>query len=129
MYLSSTFLFLHHLRTQTTPLVLPRKKPLVWDDEDLHHSMFDRDPEGYALAALAQGVTGWQQARILLEILRRSWVGIPDDSRKTLEQVAALLTALLEPEQTLTVFLALRQLRANHKHTSRAIASLVFCWL
>ncbi|HNB70229.1 MAG TPA: VWA domain-containing protein [Acidobacteriota bacterium] len=119
------FSFLNHLRTQTTPLALHRKKPLAWDDEELHHSTFDRDPEGYALAALAQGVTGWQQARILMEILRRSWVGIPDDSQKTLAQVAALLTALLEPEQTLTVFLALRRLRANHKHTSRAIVRWV----
>ncbi|MGK5559308.1 hypothetical protein ACSNOI_47705, partial [Actinomadura kijaniata] len=98
---------------------------LCWDDADLHRAAQASDPEGYALLALAPGVAPWQRARVLLQTLAASQAGLDDPTRATLARLAHVLTLALPPAQVITVLLALRRLRANHKHTTRAILRFV----
>ncbi|GAA1564400.1 hypothetical protein GCM10009678_54350 [Actinomadura kijaniata] len=116
---------LAHLETHDTPVRLPRGGTLCWDDADLHRAAQASDPEGYALLALAPGVAPWQRARVLLQTLAASQAGLDDPTRATLARLAHVLTLALPPAQVITVLLALRRLRANHKHTTRAILRFV----
>jgi hypothetical protein len=112
--------FLQHLRNERAPLVLRRHLPgPEWVDEALHAAAFRQSPERYALCALADQIQPGQLARILFQLLRASWADLSTEARITLERVASVLLPRLTPDAALTVFLALRKVRANHKHTRR----------
>ena len=84
-----------------------------------------RDPALYALLALVPEAQPWQRARVLLQILRASHASLDDGTRAVLGRVARVLLVGIPAEGVLTVLLALRRLRANHKHTTRAIVQFV----
>ncbi len=118
--------FLQHLRTTNEPFILRRDAaPPQWNDELLHRSNYDQNPELYALLAVVETIQPWQRVRILFQLLQRSRKGMSIDIRCTLERTANLLLAVLHPDQVLRVFLALRRVRANHKHTARAILKYI----
>ncbi|XRQ15039.1 hypothetical protein ACN3XK_30405 [Actinomadura welshii] len=116
---------LAHLQNHDTPLTLPRGGTLRWDDADLHRAAHTLDPEGYALAALAPGALSWQRARVLLQILAASQAGLDEPARAVQARVARVLTLGLPPAHVITALLALRRLRANHKHTTRTALRFV----
>jgi len=118
----STTSFLQHVRGDDAPFVLRRRTAGPdWADQSLHAAAYARAPERYALCALADRARPAQQARVLFQVLGASRAGLPGEARATLGRVGRVLLRRLEPEQVLTVFLALRRVRANHKHTRRAI--------
>jgi len=118
--------FLQHLRTENKPFILRRDiAPPEWSDEALHRSNYDQNPELYALLGVAKTIQPWQRVRILFQLLQRSRASISNEIRCTLERVTDLLLAILHPDQVLTVFLALRRVRANHKHTTKAILQYI----
>lgn len=123
---SDTGNFLQHLRTHNEPLIL-RCNGLSpeWSDEALHREAYEQNPELYALLAVVETVTPWQRVRILFQLLQRSRKGMAQEMRQTLERVTDLLVTILHPDQVLLVFLALRRVRANHKHTARAILKYI----
>ncbi|MGA7732942.1 MAG: VWA domain-containing protein [Chloroflexia bacterium] len=96
-----------------------------WTDGEMHRLMYEGDPELYALSALSESALTGQRMRVLFQLLHGTRVGLTEDARRTLSRVSALLLALLPADDALTVFLALRRSRANHKHTSRAIVDYV----
>lgn len=113
---------LSHLRGEKDAFVLPRRGGgPVFPDQEVHDAAYRDDPERYALACLADDVLVEQRARVLFQLLRRSRKGLSGEVRKTLERVTAYLLSVLSPDRVLTVFLAVRRSRANHKHTQRAI--------
>ena len=120
--------FFQHLRTHKAQFrVLRQREGAVsfgerGGDEPLHRAAFEADPELYALSALSERVREGQRSRVLFQLLRSSWNGVSEATRRTLWRVSALLLAALPMDRALTVFLGLRRERANHKHTSRAIA-------
>ncbi|NDU77943.1 VWA domain-containing protein [Actinomadura sp. DSM 109109] len=116
---------LAHLHDHDTALTLPRGAHLRWDDADLHRAAHTADPEGYALLGLAPGVRPWQRARVLLQVLAASQAGLGDPARTVQARVARVLTLGLPPAHVITVLLALRRLRANHKHTTRTALRFV----
>ncbi|MFI0408854.1 hypothetical protein [Actinomadura sp. 3N508] len=116
---------LAHLETHDTALTLPRGGPLRWDDADLHRAAHAHDAEGYALLGLAPGARPWQRARVLLQTLAASQADLPAPARDTAARAARVLTLGLPPAHVITVLLALRRLRANHKHTTRAVLRFV----
>ncbi|MGK7877337.1 MAG: VWA domain-containing protein [Xenococcaceae cyanobacterium] len=117
---------LEHLRTDNTPFILRRDRtPPKWHDAAVHQSAWEQNPQLYALLAVIETVQPWQKVRILFQLLQTSRAGMSKDSRRLLERVTALLLAILHPDQILTVFLALRRVRANHKHTARAILNYI----
>ncbi|TMQ87440.1 VWA domain-containing protein [Actinomadura soli] len=116
---------LAHLETHDTALTLPRGGTLRWDDADLHRAAHAGDAEGYALLGLAPGVRPWQRARVLLQTLAASQAGLDAPARATAARAARVLTLGLPPAQVITVLLALRRLRANHKHTTRAVLRFI----
>nr|SBO93807.1 hypothetical protein BN4615_P3321 [Nonomuraea gerenzanensis] len=107
------------------PLELSRGGEPGWGDAELHRSARLSDPKGYALLALVPGVLPWQRARVLLEILAASQDGLGEATRATLAKVTRALMFGLPPAYALRALLALRRLRANHKHTTRAIVAFV----
>ncbi|TDD63542.1 VWA domain-containing protein [Actinomadura darangshiensis] len=116
---------LAHLEHHDTALTLPRGAALRWDDAGLHRAAHTEDAEGYALLGLAPGVRPWQRARVLLQILAASQAGLDDRTRAVQARVARVLTLGLPPGHVITALLALRRLRANHKHTTRAALRFV----
>ncbi|MGI5201496.1 hypothetical protein ACQEU6_07940 [Spirillospora sp. CA-108201] len=114
-----------HLHHHDTALSLPRGACLRWDDADLHRAAHAGDPEGYALLGLTPGARPWQRARVLLQILAASQAGLDDRARTVQARVARVLTLGLPPAHVITVLLALRRLRANHKHTTRTALRFV----
>ncbi|MFC0041865.1 hypothetical protein [Actinomadura rayongensis] len=116
---------LTHLQTHDRPLTLPRGGVPRWDDAALHAAARAAAPEPYALLGLAPGVLPWQRARVLLQLLTASQAGLPDPARATLAATAHLLTRAAPPGHVITALLALRRLRANHKHTTRAVLRFV----
>ncbi len=113
---------LEHLRTEAPPFSLRKKKgETPGDDDPQHRDAYDRSPDLYALAATAEGVTPAQQARALFELLRGSRDGFSSQTRAVLDRVTSFLLVRLPAETVLTVFLAVRRAKANHKHTTRAI--------
>jgi len=116
---------LTHFRTHAAPLVLSRRGRLAWDDADLHRDAWQADPEAYALLALVPGVRQWQRARVLLRMLASSQAHLPGPARALLAKVTRALLFGLPPAQVITVLLAARRLRANHKHTTRAAVAFV----
>ncbi|MFI9841192.1 hypothetical protein ACIHFD_29455 [Nonomuraea sp. NPDC051941] len=116
---------LQHFRTHDAPLVLSRGGDLAWDDAELHRSARLSDPEGYALLALVPGVLPWQRARVLLCTLAASQDGLDERTRATLGKVTRALMFGLPPAYAVTALLALRRLRVNHKHATRAVVAFV----
>jgi hypothetical protein len=121
-----TNIFVHHLQRHDGVLRVPRAGAVVWDDEALHVAAHRADPEAYALAALVPGVRTGQRARILLRLLTASWVGAEPGVRDTLTRVTRVLALGLPPADVLTVLLAARRRRANHKHITRATLAVLF---
>jgi hypothetical protein len=118
----TTTTFLRHLRTPARPLTLRRREASPrWADADLHAEFSTRDPELYALCALADHVGPAQQARVLFRLLGRSRQGLAVEVRDVLDRVAGRLLSALDADAVVTVFLALRHARANHRHVSRAV--------
>ncbi|GAA3533876.1 hypothetical protein GCM10022419_011490 [Nonomuraea rosea] len=116
---------LSHFRTHDTPLVLSRSGDLAWDDVELHRTARLSDPEGYALLALVPGVLPWQRARVLLRTLADAQDGLDDRTRDILAKVTRALMFGLPPAHVVTALLALRRMRANHKHATRAVLAFV----
>jgi len=112
-----------HMRTAAEPPRLPRGRKLVWKDQNVHRQAYARNPAQYALCAVAEGVSPGQQLRALFQILRSSRKGLGPDARRTLDRVTALLLCLLPADDVITVLLALRRARANHKHVTRAVCA------
>ncbi|MEV5891831.1 vWA domain-containing protein [Nonomuraea fuscirosea] len=116
---------LQHFRAHDVPLVLSRSGEPVWDDAELHRTAQLSDPEGYALLALVPGVLPWQRARVLLRTLAATQDGLDERTRATLAKATRALMFGLPPAYALTALLALRRLRANHKHVTRAVVAFV----
>lgn len=79
----------------------------------LHQSAYQQYPELYALFSLADAVQPWQRVRILFQLLQASRCGIAPEVRRTLSRVTDFLLKSLPADHILTVFLALRRVRAN----------------
>ena len=124
---SILFNLLNHLSLHNQAFVLRHNgKPPEWDDEALHQEAYNYNPELYALFSLIETVTAEQRLRILFQILKASRKGFSHNLRLTLESVTNFLLKILHPDKVLTVFLALKRVRANHKHTTRAILKYIF---
>src|ERR671932_815209 len=118
--------FHQHMHAENKPFSLRRDAaPPQWNDEALHRSNYDQNAELYALLAVAETIQPWQRVRMLFQLLQRSRKGMSNEVRCTLERVTDLLLAVLHPDQVLTVSLALRRVRANNKHTTRAILKYI----
>jgi hypothetical protein len=118
--------FLQHLREDNTPLILKYdNKPPQWEDAPLHRAIYGQNPEFYSLFALTDQIGVWQQVKILFQILQSSRAGMARNSRQVLERVTAYLLAILPVDRVLKVFLALRRVRANHKHVTKAILNYI----
>lgn len=98
-------------------------KTARWDDESRHRAAFASDPEFYTLCAFVEGIRPWQQARILLLLLTESRRDLSRLLCAHYERITLFLLATLSIDLALTVFLAVRRARANHKHTVRAVLS------
>ncbi len=121
------FNFLEHLSLQNQPFVLRHNgKPPEWDDEALHQQAYNSNPELYALFSVIETVTPEQHLRILFQLLKASRKGFSHNLRLTLENTTNFLLTILHPDKVLTIFLALKRVRANHKHTTRAILKYIF---
>ncbi|MEV5411225.1 hypothetical protein AB0K60_20585 [Thermopolyspora sp. NPDC052614] len=116
---------LTHLRTHATPLILSRGGDLAWDDAEIHRAAWLADPEEYVLLALVPGVQPWQRARVLLRTLTASWVDLAEPTRDVLGKAIRALLFGVPPAQVITVLLAVRRMRANHKHVTRAVVAFV----
>jgi len=124
---SILFSFLNNLSLQNKPFVLRNNgKPPEWDDENLHQEAYNYNPELYALFSVIEIVTPEHRLRILFQLLKASRKGFSHNLRLTLESVTNFLLTILHPDKVLTVFLALKRVRANHKHTTRAILKYIF---
>lgn len=118
--------FVHHLQHHDGVLRVPRAGAVVWDDEEPHVAAHRADPERYALSALLPGVLPGQRARILLRLLTASWAGVEPGVRDTLGRVTRVLALGLPPADVLTVLLAVRRRRANHRHVTRTTLAVLF---
>jgi hypothetical protein len=115
--------FLAHLRTERTPLSLRKGNATpIWEDRERHSEFYESDPGLYALLAVEPGVTEAQRSRMLLQLLAASRAQLPAGARHIQERVVATLLMALPADTVLQAFLTLRRLRANHRHTTRAIA-------
>ncbi|MET7399946.1 hypothetical protein ABZS66_41325 [Dactylosporangium sp. NPDC005572] len=117
--------FLEHLQSHGTAVRVPRGKDVVWDDERLHAEAWGADPQRYALAALIPGMPAAQRVRVLLQLLLASWAGLDAPARSTLTRVCRVLALGLAPADVLTVLLAVRRRRANHRHVTRTALALL----
>lgn len=113
---------LAHLARESPALRLPRGRALTWKDEGVHRAAFAADAALHALSSLGAHVGQEQRARVLYTALSASWATLDLESRRIVARVVRVLLASLPVEVVLTVFLALRRARANHKHASKAIA-------
>lgn len=124
---TNTLAFVRHLRSAAEPFRARRRAPKAQAGRQpiaagpTHDAAYRRDPELYALAALADRARPEQRARVLFQLLAQSRAGVAAASRPTLDRVAARLAAALPADDVVAVFLALRRSRANHKHVRRAV--------
>ncbi|MGW4241471.1 hypothetical protein [Nocardia sp. NPDC004722] len=121
----NTAVILDHFRTHGAPLTLSRTGVVAWDDAEFHRAAHAADPEGYVLTALVPGVHETQRARVLLRTLLASRAELPEETRGILDKATRALLFGLPPADVITVLLAVRRRRANHKHVTRAIAAFV----
>jgi len=118
----NTVAFLRHLTTDRGPFLVRRTEVAPsCDDQPLHETHYQQAPDLYALCGIAEKALPEQQARILFQLLACSRVELSLEIRQMLDRVTTQLLTALDPQQVLTVFLASRRARANHKHTRRAI--------
>ncbi|MDG6101515.1 hypothetical protein Daura_39370 [Dactylosporangium aurantiacum] len=117
--------FARHLQQHTTGLRVLRAGAVVWDDEAVHAEAYAADPQRYALSALTPGVPAPQRARVLLQLLLASRAGFGDAARDTLARVTRVLALGLAPADVLTVLLAVRRRRANHRHVTRTVLTVL----
>jgi hypothetical protein len=117
---------LSHLRGGSAPFVLRRvdREPAL-ADAAVHREAFERDTELYALLGLAPEAHPAQRARALFYLLWATREGCDLRQRDLFVRATAALLASLPADDVLTVFLALRRVRANHKHTTRAIVRYI----
>lgn len=121
----NTAVILDHLRTHGAPLTLSRAGVVTWDDAEFHRYAYAADPERYLLLALVPGAHDNQRARALLQTLLSSRAELPEQTRVILDKATRALLFGLPPAQVITVLLAARRRRANHKHVTRAILAFV----
>ncbi|MVU81508.1 VWA domain-containing protein [Nocardia sp. ET3-3] len=121
----NTAVILDHFRTHGAPLTLSRAGVVAWDDAEFHRAAHAADPERYVLLALVPGVHESQRARALLRTLLSSRAELPEPTRVIIDKATRALLFGLPPAQVITVLLAARRLRANHKHVTRAILAFV----
>jgi hypothetical protein len=112
-----------HARDQVLPFVLGRRNGLAASERTWHADAFARGAVRYALSSLDAGiprddVLPW----VLLTLLERPRTHLPPADRAVIERVVRVLLVLVPGPAVLTVFLALRHLRANHRHARRAVA-------
>ncbi|MGL5065923.1 MAG: VWA domain-containing protein [Microcoleus sp.] len=118
--------FLQHIQTENQPFIIKNNgQPPLWRDAELHQSFYAQNPEQYALLAPIDKVTTFQRVRMLFMLLQQSRAGMSKPIRQTLERVTNVLLAIVPPDLAIGVFLALRRVRANHKHTTRAILNYI----
>ncbi|MFF5229117.1 hypothetical protein [Dactylosporangium sp. NPDC000521] len=117
--------FVRHLRRHDTALRVPRAGAVLFDDEAVHASAYLADPQRYALTALTPGILASQRARMLLQLLLTSRAGLGDAGGDTLARVTRVLALGLPPADVLTVLLAARRRRANHKHVARTALTVL----
>ncbi|GAA2623335.1 hypothetical protein GCM10010399_63220 [Dactylosporangium fulvum] len=117
--------FVSHLQQHGAPVRVPRAGDVVWDDEALHAERYRADPQRYALTALVPGALAAQRCRVLLQLLVSSWAGHDDETRATLSRVCRVLALGLAPTDVLTVLLAVRRRRANHRHVTRTALAVL----
>lgn len=120
-----TVQFVRHVQGHRTVLRVPRAGAVSWDDETVHTAAYAADPQRYALTALTPGVLAPQRARMLLQLLVASRAGVPGDVRDTLTRVTRVLALGLAPADVLTVLLAVRRRRANHRHVTRTVLTVL----
>ena len=113
--------WLARVRAPIRPLRVPARRPIVDALVDEHATAATTDPELYALLAIAEGASPEYQARALFALLAASRRDASATAVAIADRVIATLTAVLPADDVLTVFLALRKRRANHKHTARTI--------
>lgn len=113
------------LREDTRELRVPRGKPIVDAASALHLEAHDALGDLYPLAGVGRGVARTQRSRVLLTLLRSSREGLSAEARGLRDRVVVALVATLPEDDVLTVFLALRRLRANHKHVTHAVLQFV----
>ena len=118
--------WLSRVRNPVRPLRVPARRPLVDAIVDEHAGAAASDPELYALLAIADGATREFQVRALFALLAASRREASPAAVAIADRVIATLTAVLPGDDVITVFLALRKRRANHKHTARTILRWVF---
>lgn len=97
-----------------------------WDTDGRHGDAYRRDPVRYALGAVSGEAMPGRLMVTLYQLLRGSRSGMETSTRRLMDRVVRYLMTVLAPEEVLTVLLAVRRVRANHKHTSRAVAGFVF---
>jgi hypothetical protein len=108
------------------PFAVSRAGRVTGPDATAHAEAYERDPAGYALLAVLPGVRVEQRARILLQLLAPSRLGMDAAARGTVDRVVRLLVLGLPAPTVGAVMLALRHQRANHKHVTRAALRLLF---
>jgi hypothetical protein len=119
--------FLEHLQVQREALIIKNNtQPPIWGDETLHDEVYNHNFALYALLSLVETTQPSQRLHILFQILQTSRSRMHDDIRNILERITKLLLTTLHPEDVIKVFLALRRVRANHKHVTRAILNYIF---
>jgi hypothetical protein len=123
----SLYPFLQHIRQEKELFTLRHNgQPPEWKDATLHQSYFDYNPELYGLLTVVDSVMQQQRDRQLFQILQSSRQGFSPEVRLTLERVTDFLVKILPPDRVLTVFLALKRVKANHKHSTKAILKYIF---
>jgi hypothetical protein len=117
--------FVRHLQMHDSALRVPRAGSVLFDDESVHAAACVEDSARYALTALTPGVLATQRAKMLLQLLLASRAGLGDDDRGVLARVTRVLALGLAPADVLTVLLAVRRRRANHKHVTRTALTVL----
>jgi hypothetical protein len=113
------------LTTPGPPFAVSRAGRVTGPDATTHAAAYERDPAGYALLSLLPGVRVEQRARMLLQLLGPSRLGMDAPARRTIDRVTRLLVLGLPARAVGAVMLALRHQRANHKHVTRATLRLL----
>jgi hypothetical protein len=118
--------WLHTIRSEAPPLRVPRRGAIGDALLEEHVRAAVCDPESHALIAIAAGATPSQQLRALIALLSASRANASPDACAVADRVIAVLVAHLPDATVLRSFLALRRLRRNHKHATRAFARWLF---
>jgi hypothetical protein len=116
--------FLSRLRQQTEPFALKRDgQPPTFAETHAHRIARMTYPTEYATLGLLEAVPAGQRAHLLFESLREIRDGLTPEERSRRERLTGGLLAIVAPDDAITAFLALRRVRANHKHVTRAIVT------